>query len=145
MSRCALCRRPCEDDAPGDTGGPGYSCDGDYDRGVLDSLAGCRQGWYRGCRIALCRVNLATFRPVDAQALSVAAFGRYPAGVVVFHAEHGHGVLFTATGEPNVIHARCALELLKLRLSVGLVVGRGGVFALKMGKRVAPLVRLLRP
>ena len=143
MPRCSFCCSACE--SSGDTGGTAQSHECVHDRALLDSLEGWGQGWYRGCRLCLRRVKLGAFSPVDAQALAVNAMHLYPAGVVVIHLERRCACLFRATGAPEALHVGCAVEQLRLRLSVGVVVGREGqYFALKVGKRLAPLLRILR-
>ena len=82
--------------------------------------------------------------PAQAQALAVTAACDYPSGVVALRLEKRRCVLFTARGPPQCVHLLCALELLRLRLSVGLVVGRQGkAYALQVGRRKAPLLRLV--
>ena len=124
----------------GDTGGTGQSLTSD-EAVLLDSLAITTRGSYGAARLRLRRVAKAEFTPLQALALAEAAADTYPSGVVVIHLARKCAYVFT--GGAQRIHLGCAVSLLRLRLSVGVVVGRGKVYALQVGKRVAPLLKLL--
>ena len=109
---------------------------------LLDSLAFTTRGSYGAARLRLRKVAKAEFTPLDALTLAEAAADTYPSGVVVIHLARKCAYLFTSGAQR--IHLGCAVSLLRLRLSVGVVVGRGKVYALQVGKRVAPLLKLLR-
>ena len=108
---------------------------------LLDSLAFTTRGSYGAARLRLRKVAKAEFTPLDALTLAEAAADTYPSGVVVIHLARKCAYLFTSGAQR--IHLGCAVSLLRLRLSVGVVVGRGQVYALQVGKRVAPLLKLL--
>ena len=125
----------------GDTGGTEQSLTSE-EAVLLDSLAFTTRGSYGAARLRLRKVAKAEFTPLDALTLAEAAADTYPSGVVVIHLARKCAYVFT--GGAQRIHLGCAVEMLRLGLSVGVVVGRGGkVNALQVGKRLAPLLRLL--
>ena len=110
---------------------------------LVKSLATCCRGNYGGVKLVLRKVNVPAFTPQQAHALAASSSRMYPSGVVVLHLGHSCAYLVTAsTGQ--FIHVGCAVGLLRLRLSVGVVLGRGDkVYALQVGRREAPLLKLL--
>ena len=145
MSRiCACCRAEAEPVLP-DTGGtPEPSTAGAEEACVWGALSWHGFARARGVKLLLRPVGSRELGPAQAQAFAVAAAGDYPSGVVAMHLEKRRCVLFTARSPPQCVHLLCAIDLLRLRLSVGLVVGRqGGVYALQVGRRKAPLLGLV--
>ena len=145
MSRiCACCRAEAEPVLP-DTGGtPEPSTAGAEEACVWGALTCCGFARARGVKLLLRPVGPCELGPAQAQALAVAAAGDYPSGVVALHLEKRRCVLFTARAPPQCVHLLCAVDLLRLRLSVGLVVGRQGkAYALQVGRRKAPLLGLV--
>ena len=145
MSRiCACCRAEAEP-VLADTGGtPEPSAAGTEEACVWGALTCSGFARARGVKLLLRPVGSRELGPAQAQAFAVAAAGDYPSGVVAMHLEKRRCVLFTARGPPQCVHMLCAVELLRLRLSVGLVVGRRGqAYALQVGRRKAPLLGLV--
>ena len=145
MSRiCACCRAEAEPVLP-DTGGtPEPSTAGAEEACVWGALTCSGFARARGVKLLLRPVGSCELGPAQAQALAVAAAGVYPSGVVAMHLEKRRCVLFRARAPPQCVHLLCAIDLLRLRLSVGLVVGRQGqAYALQVGRRKAPLLGLV--
>ena len=125
----------------GDTGGTEQSLTSE-EAVLLDSLAFTTRGNYGNVKLRLRKVAKSEFTPLHALALAEGSADMYPSGVVVIHLARKCAYVFT--GGAHCIHLGCAVEMLRLRLSVGVVVGRGGkVYSLHVGKRVAPLLKLL--
>ena len=124
----------------GDTGGTEQSLTSE-EAVLLDSLAFTTRGNYGNVKLRLRKVAKSEFTPLHALALAEGSADMYPSGVVVIHLARKCAYVFT--GGAHCIHLGCAVEMLRLRLSVGVVVGRGKVYALQVGKRVAPLLKLL--
>ena len=141
--QCALCRGPFA--CPGDTGGTSDTTLQEREEMRLwDSLARSSRGHCAHVRLRMHRVG-AHCSPAHAQSLAVACAQLYPSGVIVLHLGTQGCCLFTASGMPQALHLGCAVEILRLRLGVGIVVGReGDAFALQVGKRAPPLMKLLR-
>ena len=125
----------------GDTGGTREDLTSE-EAVLLNSLAIASRGNYGNVKLRLRKVAKSEFTPLHALALAEGSADMYPSGVVVIHLARKCAYVFT--GGAHCIHLGCAVEMLRLRLSVGVVVGRGGkVYALQVGKRLAPLLRLL--
>ena len=145
MSRlCACCLAEVDPLLP-DTGGTlEPSTASAEDACVWGALSCCGFARARGFKLLLRPVGPFALGPMHAQAIAVAGAVDYPSGVVALHLEKRRCVLFTARGPPQCVHMLCAVELLRLRLSVGLVVGRQGkAYALQVGRRKAPLLGLV--
>ena len=125
----------------GDTGGTRE--DLTLEEAVLtNSLAIASRGNYGNVKLRLRKVAKSEFTPLHALALAEGSADMYPSGVVVIHLARKCAYVFT--GGAHCIHLGRAVEMHRLRLSVGVVVGRGGkVYALQVGKRLAPLLKVL--
>ena len=138
---CAVCKSGCS--VPGDTGGT-EDCLPIDEMVLLHSLARSGRGTYRTVRVRLHRAIVTEFLPIHAHALALSSSASFPSGVVVVHMEKQRALVFTSSA-CKPVHVGCAVELLRMRLSVGVAIGKGNkdVFAIQVGKRVAPLLRLI--
>jgi len=143
MIYCSACRRRGPWDGAGDTGGSA-ECDAAVrEEALMYKLLGER------CRARVCGAAVrmeapgrATFNPREAQELALALGARFPLGVVVIHLVlRGCFVLGT---HPRLLCLKCAVELCRSGLAVGLAItGAGGACAVRVGRRKAPLRALL--
>ena len=78
--------------------------------------------------------------PLAIQYMAVALKGRYPQGIVAIHSEHGC-VRFTVSSPPQFLGLTCAIELLRLRLALGLCIIANGshCFAIQIGNKAPKL------
>ena len=142
---CAVCHRPFE--CQGDTGGTSDSTPEEREERLLwESLLRNRRGHFAGTQLRTRDdVGVARFTPSQARYLAVACSERYPAGVVTLHLGERQCCRFTPTGLTELLHLGCAVDLLRSRLSVGIVVHTGGAASvLQLGRRPPPLLRELR-
>ncbi len=150
---CALCGRSHWDSLLGDTGGtPSAVLEqsgsleflAKEEQILLFNLTRCRK--LRLNRIPICLVStkLPLLRPRDVRLLSLSCSLRFPLGIVTISLDLGACYLFT--GAPRRIGLKCAIELVRTRLSFGLAVQGGKIFILQVGRRrsIMPVIRLLR-
>ena len=82
--------------------------------------------------------------PENLQHLATHTKQLYPSGIVIVHLDFGRCCLLEAGSLPRPLHLHCAIALLRYRLAIGVVILQGAAHALRIGRRVAPLVRLIR-
>ena len=145
---CAFCRSVGAAPAA-DTGGtpdlPATPNEDEQEAWLWDTLECFRRVRAHGARLLLRNVMIGCQpSPWQVQWLATSLAQQFPSGIVVLSLTQRQCVLFTARAAPQPLHIRCAINLLRLRLSLGLGIGRSGrTFALQVGRRQAPLARFL--
>ena len=139
--RCCLCGKDFA--VTGHTGGSPEGL-GLAELILLESFAAFKCGMYGSLMYVLHAVNLAEFHPWDAHNIAVLNSAHYPDGVIVIRLGWACAFSFTAAN-CRLVHIGCALNQLRLHLSVGVVVDQSNrIFALQIGRRHPPFAKLVQ-
>ena len=113
---------------------------------VLAELLEHGRARYRNVKV---RIELAlphaVLSPAGCQHLAEQTAHRYPNGVIVFNLMLKSCCWMMPGSQPRRLHALCGVELIRVsRLAVGVVIARDGTYAVRVGRRATPLVRVLQ-
>ena len=135
------------DEAPAPDGGTGTPAAADAEEArVLADLSAHGRARYRNVSL---RIELTlpqvVLSPAACQLMAEQTAQRYPNGVIVFNLKLKSCCWMMPGSQPRRLHALCGVELIRVsRLAVGLAIARDGTYAVRVGRRAAPLVRVLQ-